>query len=62
MPECYVVTLQRAREIDAALTEAGLPRRVSHAISFNIRDGHGPDIELRILPMTPDGEVICECG
>jgi hypothetical protein len=62
VPDCYEVTLAVARIIDDALTESGIVRRLSHGVSFPVGDPLDPEVELRILPMTPDGEVVCECG
>lgn len=62
VPDCYETTIEPARRIEAALLEVGIARRVSHGVSFVLRDGNGPEIELRILPLTPDGDIICDCG
>jgi hypothetical protein len=62
VPDCYEVTLAVARVINDALIESGMVRRLSHGVSFTVGGGFQPELELRILPMTPDGEVICDCG
>lgn len=61
-PDCYEVTLAVARVINDALIESGMVRRLSHGVTFPLGGGLEPELELRILPMTPDGEVVCECG
>ena len=61
-PDCVSMTIDVARQIDAELVELGIPRRQSHGVTFIFRDEPRAEVELRILPMTPDGEVICECG
>ena len=62
VPDCLSTTIDVARQIHAALVELGIDRRQSHGVTFVFRNEPRAEVELRILPMTPDGEVICDCG
>ena len=62
VPDCLSMTIDVARQIHAELVELGIDRRQSHGVTFVFRDEPRAEVELRILPMTPDGEVICDCG
>jgi hypothetical protein len=61
-PQCYEVTTDVAREIAAALDAAGnQPEQPGDAgLRYAQRRGRVP--EIRILPIVPHGEPVCNCG
>ena len=66
-PRCpYRVSLDGARALSGALEEAGMVRETgAHSIGYRVTEPGRPEgafFTVYLLPVLPDGDIVCECG